>query len=397
MAFVQISTSRHRGHVNWPVLRRAMKISYRDIPSYYSCKAIYEWAKAALPKPMVLEDCILLDSLSCAIGDNVLYVENSYDILQNIGGVIYSHPLSYINREQERYSRETFGLHHNCYYSESGYEVRIDAHRLENIRNPVGNDKSFVIYWHKDQCNYWHFLFDTLPRLVHLQKIFGEKTKQIKFITIGMQASTTYLDLISAVLGFKPSIIETRGAVQLDRNVIIPPDPAYSMDSKYVESYSDIITSRFTVNEQQARPVPYIYIGRGNAKNGRSLINESELISMLTNYEFVPINCHQLDAKSQVNILANAKTVVAPHGAALANILFMQSGTVIELTSRQYNPINIFLLAAARGLSYFQVRPPVNCVQPRSVTEMRHVDYLCPITQLERVLRPVTRGKIGKT
>ena len=67
----------------------------------------------------------------------------------------------------------------------------------------------------------------------------------------------------------------------------------------------------------------------------------------------------------------------------------MNSGTVVEITSTEYNPINIFFLAAAKGLDYLQIKPRKAKIRPETVTDMKHVNFSCDLDHLSVLLRSV--------
>ncbi|HEY9835901.1 MAG TPA: glycosyltransferase family 61 protein, partial [Vampirovibrionales bacterium] len=95
-----------------------------------------------------------------------------------------------------------------------------------------------------------------------------------------------------------------------------------------------------------------IYISRRNASY-RRILNEEETIARLSPYGFVPIILESLSFLEQVALFANAKAIIAPHGAGLTNTLFCNPGTqVIEIFSPDMVSVNYWVVSNITGLDY---------------------------------------------
>ena len=64
-----------------------------------------------------------------------------------------------------------------------------------------------------------------------------------------------------------------------------------------------------------------IYLSR-KGERSRHILNEEEYLPLLRENGFEVINCAQLALEEQIRIFSEAQCVVAPHGAALTNILY---------------------------------------------------------------------------
>jgi capsular polysaccharide biosynthesis protein len=83
-----------------------------------------------------------------------------------------------------------------------------------------------------------------------------------------------------------------------------------------------------------------VYISRKNARNGRRVVNASQLEDLLENYGFEAYEFDNMPLKEQISIMANANWLVGPHGAGFVHTLFMpRNSNVIEVFSPNYiNP-----------------------------------------------------------
>ncbi len=74
-----------------------------------------------------------------------------------------------------------------------------------------------------------------------------------------------------------------------------------------------------------------MFISRRDS-NKRPLINEAKIESRALAAGFQPIVMSEHSAENQMRLFANAKVIIAPHGAALANLAFCKPGTrVVEM------------------------------------------------------------------
>lgn len=71
-----------------------------------------------------------------------------------------------------------------------------------------------------------------------------------------------------------------------------------------------------------------LYIARLDA-NKRKLQNEAQIIALLQQHQFEIISCSTLSVVEQQQLFSQAAVVIAPHGAALTNLLWCAPGTKI--------------------------------------------------------------------
>ena len=103
------------------------------------------------------------------------------------------------------------------------------------------------------------------------------------------------------------------------------------------------------------RPTRRIFVSR-RAARGRRVVEETELLSRLGRIGFEAVAMEELSFEKQLDAMASAEAVVAPHGAGLANMLFCPEGTaVIEIADPTYPNPNFYAMAAGLGLRYGRV------------------------------------------
>lgn len=173
--------------------------------------------------------------------------------------------------------------------------------------------------------NYYHFLIDCLPKLRHLEMSgasidryyapyryeFSRQLFQLMGLPASRIVSARELSHVTADDVYVPQPLET-------------PRPA---DMRYLFE----TMSRQSWSKTDGQPEGLVYISRANARV-RRVLNESEVISALTRRGFQCVQLEGMPLVQQIQLFQQAKTIVAPHGAGLANMVFAQPGaTVIEI------------------------------------------------------------------
>ncbi|WP_017661586.1 tetratricopeptide repeat protein [Baaleninema simplex] len=186
---------------------------------------------------------------------------------------------------------------------------------------------------------------------------------------------STFLPLAEAT---PPPLFSTQRSHDFLRSTFLPlaeatPPPLFSTQRSQPE------------NELPER----IYISRQQAKY-RKIVNEAEIIDCLNVYGFVPVALENYSIAEQVRWFANAKAIVAPHGAGLTNLVFCQTGAIsIELFSPNY--IRYYYWSIGRYLQldhYYIVGKSFRCdplrqlLYPDSLTE----DFWVEVETLKKLL-----------
>lgn len=216
---------------------------------------------------------------------------------------------------------------------------------------------SMVGLW---STSYFHWLVEYLPRLQFLQEIDRQQGRKSQLV---VDASMPKWQVDSLrLMGYTPAdLLPWNGRASFVRNLVIPayprrlcePDRRFSMVSpsalKWLRS---TVTSHLpsTGSAQAASFSERILISRGQAA-GRRVVNEQELLNVLSKRGFVAYSLEDLSFEDQVRLFMGAKVVIGPHGAGLANMIFSQDLKVIELCGGPANA-SFFTLAASLGFNY---------------------------------------------
>lgn len=197
---------------------------------------------------------------------------------------------------------------------------------------------------------YCHWLLEELPRLLMLNREYPD---------IGLIAHfrAPFIQEAAALGRFADRIVEARRYSHFECEELIVPG-LVGRSGKPTSRVLDLL-AEFTAPllKPAARSVfgERLYVSRAKAGR-RQVINEPELGSRLESLGFVQIFPEELSWTEQINAFSQAKVVVAPHGAGLANLAFCPSGVrVVELFNRAYVNPCFWRLAGIKDLDYHPI------------------------------------------
>ena len=242
--------------------------------------------------------------------------------------------------------------------------------------------------------NFAHWLLDTLPRM----RLLGDDDRLI---------------LYRSDPGFVRATLETMG-VGPERVVELAKTPALRVGRLKIESsvgrdfhhptqkgsapLVEFVRGVFGVDGEADRNLPErIYLSR-NRSEQRRIANEDELLPALDAHGFATVYAEEHSMGRQAELFRRARIIVAPHGAALANVVFARPGcSVFELFEPNYGTASFFVLANRLGLKYYSMRGEGAVLpedeQARRKAELQKLDLTVDAARFRRALdRIVSRS-----
>jgi Glycosyltransferase 61 len=194
--------------------------------------------------------------------------------------------------------------------------------------------------------NYYHWLLDLVPRVLLLKHAAQNFSNYDALLLNGSRAN--YEREILAALGVPPEKVRYVDSCERFQiaSAVIP-----SMDINVIAPWKvyGLRDLPFSGKQNQHRR---IYLSRARAAV-RRIANEKQISEVMRHRNFEIVEPENLSWREQANLFAGASVIVAPHGAALANIVFCQLGTrVVEISTRAGYRDWYWQLAAVAGLSY---------------------------------------------
>lgn len=199
--------------------------------------------------------------------------------------------------------------------------------------------------------NYFHWMYDVLPRLAML------KTSGIPYTSIIMNPNPygPFVGQTWAMLGISESlVIRTNPEAYYEADQLLV--PSLMMNSHYPTWATDTLRKFFLPHRDITLATPErIYISRNKAST-RRLVNEMEVTRCLEEYSIQTIYLEDWTVAQQIQLFASAKVILGAHGAGLANLAFCQSGTqVIEIFHDRHVVPTYWMISNHNTLDYYMM------------------------------------------
>jgi capsular polysaccharide biosynthesis protein len=199
---------------------------------------------------------------------------------------------------------------------------------------------------------YCHWLLDELPRLLALRAMLGGGMREMAGYVA--HAGVEYARVAHARLGIAEKILASGWATHRACGPLVV--PSYVGRPGFARPETVAWLREFAEDAGLGRGVAgrgeRIYVSR-EASRRRRVVGEASLRVMLEARGFATVRLEDLGWAEQIAIFRQAKVVVAPHGAGLANLVFADRGAqVVELFGRDYVNPCFRRVAALTGLEY---------------------------------------------
>lgn len=225
------------------------------------------------------------------------------------------------------------------------YEDKLDfwLDKIENDEDETEdivelNDTEYVSLLGIVSYNFWHWFYDFLPKVILCESI-GFKGKYI----------------VADEFSFKLEALELLG-ISKDRILLLDTYKSFYIDKLYIpqkiinDSYED---KRFKSILREIREkslnsikklypenltIPQkIYISREKAINKRNIVNEEEVLKIITEFNIEVVYMEKMSLAEQIYLASNTTCLVGANGAGMLHSLFMpEKSLVIEFFSPVY-------------------------------------------------------------
>jgi capsular polysaccharide biosynthesis protein len=212
----------------------------------------------------------------------------------------------------------------------------------------------YVEWGHDNHGNYFHWIYDVLPRLLLLRD-------NITFDKIYVNQEKAFQRELLSLLGYGvESVLPAEQFPWLIAETIFTTkylDSFNTLSPQLVLQVRDVLVnalnnSRATTNSTKPRR---IYLSRCESTS-RRLENEVEVVEYLRNLGFEKIIPEKLSVAQQIQLFQDAECIVGPHGAAMTNLTFCRkSCKVVELFPKEYKIDLYRTIAESVGADYHAV------------------------------------------
>ena len=201
--------------------------------------------------------------------------------------------------------------------------------------------------------NYYHWLIDTLPRLLVLRR-HHPHMRLLLPQPLPPRQLPDYVSLSAAALGFTDYVLLSPRQILRAGCVVLPELTAHSLTQHpeyVVQARAELLAALAPAPAPPA--TRRVYAARA-ADGVRSLVNEAEVDAVLRELGFEKIYFEQIPFMEQVRLMRETAVFLGVHGAGMTNMLFLPEGArVVELLNEEHGDLCYFRLASCLGLPYF--------------------------------------------
>jgi capsular polysaccharide biosynthesis protein len=202
----------------------------------------------------------------------------------------------------------------------------------------------------RGDANYYHFLHDCLPRISVLEQCPDVAPVDAWYVARRSRFQRELLDL----MGIPEDQVVDSAAVPHVRaaTLVVPGLPSdVERNPPWVNAF---LRERLKPADVDRIPGRRIYLPRRAGRHNRQVRNEDEVIARLRRRGFELVDPGELPVIEQIRTFGEADVIVAPHGAALANLAFCSPGSaLLELFPAQSFVADYWKMAAGvPGLEY---------------------------------------------
>lgn len=240
--------------------------------------------------------------------------------------------------------------------------------------------------------NYFHWMFDVLPRLDLLRKSKSKYDRLIINRGSEYQEDTCkFQDESLELLGIpKDRLIECDEQTHIQaKKLIVSSSAGYT--AHVPKHVCQFIREEFLVNDniQKLNGYERIIVSREDSLH-RKVLNEKEVIEVLKKYGFKLVTLSAMSLGEQIQLFNSADVIVSPHGAGLTNLVFCNPGTkVIELFTPTYLLPSFYIISNHMDLDYYYL---IGKEVPPDQTRSNHKDPI--VIDLDKLQRTLNLAKI---
>lgn len=201
-------------------------------------------------------------------------------------------------------------------------------------------------------ANFCHWLLQGLPRIDLVRGVVDPGEVDQVLVNRG---APSFVFALLAELGVRPDRVRTvtqfGSAFCCERLVLPTPVPTPAAVPDWAQEF---LAARFVDDRVPVDAPRRVFVVRAGVR--RRILNGRAVADALRTRGFTPVRMETLTMREQATLFAHAECVVAEHGAALANLVFVQPGTrVIELMPANFVPLERpthHVLGTRRGARY---------------------------------------------
>lgn len=202
----------------------------------------------------------------------------------------------------------------------------------------------------RGDANYYHFLIDVLPRLGVLEQARGVAPPDRWYVPATTRFQRELLDMMGVTAECR---IDSDEFPHVQAQCLVVPGLASPVGEKNPPWVVEFLRRRLLGPLAPPPGARRLYATRSAGGNNRAVADEDALVGALEARGFEVFDPGAVPVREQMVAFAGASVIVAPHGAALANLVFAPPGAlVVELFPPGCVLPDYWRLASSAGLRY---------------------------------------------
>ena len=255
-------------------------------------------------------------------------------------------------------------------------------HITKKVKKTQDNEIYLII--HNPWCPGY---FAWLGQAIH--RLWGIRDKLSNYVLLLPKKHKKFINTLEPFNFKSIQLFDSNCLVKVNK-LVLPKNPPFGGEfiPETLAGIRDLYASYWSKHKVgRVEKEEYIYISRDKA-HYRKVVNEDEVMNILSMYGFKKIYLEDYDFWSQVSLLQEAKIVIGIHGAGFTNLHFMRSGGAMlefvsdrALTKPNFRP-SFYRLASLSGIQYLYQA----CNEKNSKGNPYDTDLVVDITALKEHL-----------
>ena len=228
----------------------------------------------------------------------------------------------------------------------------------KKMRSPRDGRALALVHNQWTSSNYYHWLVDSLPRLLLLQANHAD-------CRLLMPAPVAaFVQESAAMLGFTDLLLLKPRHTLVNANLLVPDHvttPGYQHPALLRQLRAQLLNVLYPDGQL---PVPHrqVYVSR-RSQRVRRLVNEYAIEEILKEYGYETVEFENLSFTEQIKLMAETKRFVSIHGAGLTNMLFLPPNArvgelingdkLVRRQNKDFENLIYFRMAAALQVPYY--------------------------------------------
>jgi capsular polysaccharide biosynthesis protein len=230
------------------------------------------------------------------------------------------------------------GLIPSTKYLLGGKQDRFFRDRIASNSASVSIETGILCMNAGSSNNYYHWLIQTILSLAGYQTHIDVSVP----ILVSRELSRYQLEWLDIIGVNKRRLHSFPGATTLEvRSLFVLPTLYKPYDfhpcTHLINVVRDLVCANENLDKEDRQDTSKLYISRSDSRKPRGVHLEDVLEDFLKSHGYAIVKMADYTISQQISMISSADTIIAPHGAGLANIILTKPGcNILEINNEDY-------------------------------------------------------------